>query len=106
MADTIDRNNRINWVESFKPQTQAELDYLCRIGKVSRKDLVDISAPKQQQWQDAVRDIKAVFNDPDTVYVRPAIRAAGYKVIKDGDNYFAVDFPETLSLTLLSKDST
>lgn len=100
MADTIDRNNRINWVESFKPQTQAELDYLCRIGKVSRKDLVDVSAPKQQQWQDAVRDIRTIFNDPDKVYVRPAIRAAGYKVIKDGDNYFAVDFSRNIIIDL------
>ena len=39
-----------------------------------------------------INDIRAIFNDPDTVYVKPAIKAAGYKILKDGDNYFAVDF--------------
>ena len=103
MADAIDRNNRIEWIESFKPKTQAELDYLCRIGKVERKDLVNISDEKQTQWTNAVQEIRAIFNNPDTVYVRPAIRDAGYKVIKDGENYFAVDFERHIIIDLVAE---
>lgn len=103
MADAIDRNKRIEWIESFKPKTQAELDYLCRIGKVERKDLINTSDDKQSQWTDVVQEIRSIFNNPDTVYVRPAIRDAGYKVIKDGDNYFAVDFERRIIVDLAAE---
>lgn len=40
MAEAIDHNNRIEWVEKFKPTTEAERDLLCCIFKVNRPDLV------------------------------------------------------------------
>lgn len=100
MAAAIERNNRIAWVESFKPTSQDEVDILCRIGKVDRADLVSISTNKSAQRQGMVNDIRAIFNDPDIVYVKPAIKAAGYKVIKDGDDYFAVDFSKRIIINL------
>lgn len=100
MADVIERNNRIAWVESFRPRTQAEKLFLCRIGKVARMDIVSTAQEKQGGYADAVRDIRAIFNDHDTVYVRPAIKAAGYKIMQDGDNYFAVDFSRKILIDL------
>lgn len=100
MADAIERNNRIAWVESFRPRTQAEIDFLCRVGKVTRTDLVSPAQEKKGGYAEAVRDIRAIFNDPDTVYVRPAIKAAGYKVMQEGDNYFAVDFDRKIIIDL------
>lgn len=100
MADAIDRNNRISWVESFKPTSKEEVDFLCKMGKVNRMDLVSISTNKSAQWQTMVNDIRSIFNDPDKVYVKPAIKAAGYKVLKDGDNYFAIDFTNHIIVNL------
>lgn len=100
MAAAIDRNNRIAWVESFKPTSKDEVDFLCKIGKVDRTDLVSISPNKSAHWQNIVNDIRSIFNDPDMVYVKPAIKAAGYKILKDGDNYFAVDFTNRTILNL------
>lgn len=100
MAAAIDRNNRIAWVESFKPTSQDEVDFLCKMGKVDRHDLVSLSVDKSAQRQNMVNDIRTIFNDPDKVYVKPAIKAVGYKVFKDGDNYFAVDFSNHLIVNL------
>lgn len=100
MTDAIDRNNRIAWVESFSPISQDEVDFLCRIGKVDRPDLVAISSSKSPQRKSAADDIRTIFNNPETVYVRPEIKQAGYKVIKDGGNYYAVDFSRHIIVNL------
>ena len=47
MAEAIDRNNRIAWVEKFSPVSEAERDLLCQIFKVNRPDLVALSSEKR-----------------------------------------------------------
>ena len=54
MAVAIDRNNRIRFVEMFHPATEAERDLLCKIFKVNRPDLVDLSGERPQSHTDAV----------------------------------------------------
>lgn len=53
-AEAIDRNNRIAMVEMFSPATEAERGLLCKIFKVSRTDLVDISPERTHYYTDAV----------------------------------------------------
>lgn len=62
MAEAIDRNNRIAMVEMFSPVNEAERDLLCKIFKVSRTDLVDISPERTHYHIDAVNRLREIFN--------------------------------------------
>lgn len=70
MAEAIDRNNRIAMVEMFSPATEAERDLLCKIFKVSRTDLVDISPERTQYHTDAVNRLREIFNDETVTSIR------------------------------------
>lgn len=61
MAEAIDRNNRIAWVEKFKPSTEAERDLLCGIFKVNRPDLVSLSSERTTAYADAVNRLHAIL---------------------------------------------
>lgn len=61
MAEAIDRNNRIAWVEKFKPFTEAERDLLCGIFKVNRPDLVSLSSERTTAYADAVNRLHAIL---------------------------------------------
>ena len=63
MAEAIDRNNRIRIIEMFHPVTEAERDLLCKIFKVSRPDLVELSGGRPQSHTDAVSRLHEIFND-------------------------------------------
>ena len=70
MTEAIDRNNRIAMVEMFNPATESERDLLCKIFKVSRTDLVDISPERTHYYTDAVNHLHEIFDDETVFSVR------------------------------------
>lgn len=70
MAETIDRNDRIALVEMFSPATEAERDLFCKMFKVSRTDLVDISQERTHYYTDAVNRLCEIFNDETATSIR------------------------------------
>lgn len=92
MVNVLTRNNRISWVESFKPKTEEERDLLCRLCKVDGTDLVALTVKKDSHYINDVESLRAVFNNHDTIDTRAALAVLGYTLHRDADIYYAVNF--------------
>lgn len=100
MAAAIDRNNRIRHIEQFHPTTEAERDFLCKIYKVDRKDLISLSSECPESHANTVKRFREMFNDESIHSVRAALREEGFKVLYDGDTYYAIDFQRHILINL------
>ena len=100
MAAAIDRNNRIHHIEQFHPTTEAERDFLCKIYKVNQKDLVSLSSERPESHVAAVKRLCEIFNDESVHSVRTELREEGFKVLHDGDTYYAIDFQRHMIINL------
>ena len=100
MAAAIDRNNRIRYIEQFHPTTEAERDFLCKIYKVNQKDLVSLSSERPKSHADAVKRFREMFNDESVHSVRAELREEGFKVLHNGDTYYAIDFQRHMLINL------
>lgn len=92
MAAAIDRNNRIAFVEKFRPVTTEERDMLCRIFKVKAVDLVSLSSERTKEHEEAVNRLKDIFGDKTTESVRSALFGEGFIVKEAEGSVFAVNF--------------
>lgn len=92
MAATILRNDKISRIESFHPATEAERDLLCRIYKVNDPQLVRLTPSRDNNYRNAVDNLRSLFNDDSITKLRAAIRSTGFHVRQEGDEWFAIDF--------------
>lgn len=100
MWETLKRNNRIAWVESFKPTTGAEREFLCRIGKVTTVDKVRLCADRTATYQDRLSDLRRIFATEDAYIPRSRFKEEGFGIrIIDGDRY-AVDCKSRVLINL------
>ncbi len=100
MVDALERNNRIEWIESFKPMTEAERDILCKMGKGMDTDFVSLSAARDSSYTDSLTTLQNIFNDTGITDVRSELRNEGFIVKTDGDNTFAIDFSRHIIINL------
>lgn len=101
MAEAIDRNNRIEWVEKFKPTTEAERDLLCRIFKINRPDLVSLSSERPKNYEPNVNRLREIFEDETaTALVRSQLRAEGFIIRQEEDAVYAINFQEHVIVNL------
>lgn len=100
MAEAIDRNNRIERVEKFKPATEAERDMLCRIFKVNRPDLVTLTPERTRSHTDAVNQLREIFSDNTTGSVKGKLFEEGFTIREDGNGTYAVNFKEHIIINL------
>lgn len=101
MAETIDRNNRIERVEQFKPMTEAERDMLCKIFKVNRPDLVSLSPDRPQSHTDAVNQLHEIFADKEAATsTRSRLREEGFIIRQEEDTVYAIDFKRHILIDL------
>lgn len=100
MAEAIDRNNRIERVEKFKPATEAERDMLCGIFKVNRPDLVTLTPERTRSHTDAVNQLREIFSDDTTGSVKGKLFEEGFTIREDGNGTYAVNFKEHIIINL------
>lgn len=100
MAETIDRNNRIELVEKFQPTTEAERDLLCKIYKVNRPDLVSLSSERLQSHSDAINRLKEIFADETITSVRSSLREEGFIIRQESDATYATNFKKHIIINL------
>ena len=100
MAEAIDRNNRIAMVEMFSPSTEAERDLLCKIFKISRTDLVDISPERTNYYTDTVNRLREIFNDETASYIRSQLREEGFIIRQEEDATYAINFKQHIIINL------
>lgn len=99
MAEAIDRNNRIEWVEKFKPTTETERDLLCRIFKVNRPDLVSLSSERPKSYESSVNRLRTTVED-ETASVRSQLRTEGFIIRQEEDTVYAINFQEHVIVNL------
>ena len=104
MAEAIDRNNRIAMVEMFRPATETERDLLCKIFKVSRTDLVDISPERTHYYTDAVNRLREIFNDENVSSVRSRLHEEGFTIRQEEDATYAINFKQHIIINLTEEN--
>ena len=100
MAEAINRNNRIHYIEMFRPATVAERDLLCKIFKVDRPDLVDISTERPPTYADAAGKLRDIFQNPEVKSPRSAMYQEGFIIRQVDDTYYAINFKEHILINL------
>lgn len=101
MAEAIDRNNRVERVEQFKPMTGAERDMLCKIFKVNRPHLVSLSPDRQQSHTDAVNKLHEIFDDQEaTSSIRNRLFEEGFIIRQEQEAAYAINFKQHIIIDL------
>lgn len=101
MAEAIDRNNRVERVEQFKPMTGAERDMLCKIFKVNRPDLVSLSPDRQQSHTDAVNRLHEIFDDQEAISsIRSRLFEEGFIIRQEQEAAYAINFKQHIIIGL------
>lgn len=100
MAKALDRNNRISFIEKFKPTSAAEVALLCKVFKVDRPDLVDISPERSSNYADAVNKLHGIFNDSEVKSPPSAMYQEGFIIRQVDDTYYAINFKEHILINL------
>ena len=99
-AAIIDRNNRISFIEKFRPKNEAEVALLCKVFKVDRPDLVDISTERSSKYTDAVNKLHGIFNNPEVKSPRSAMYQEGFIIRQMDDTYYAINFKQHILINL------
>ena len=100
MWEALRRNNRIQWVESFAPATEAERDFLCSIGKVTVPHMVEINGTRTTQYNNRLSDLRSIF-DSSTGYIRRhTLRSAGFSIRDIEGEMYAFDMKARVLINL------
>lgn len=100
MAEALDRNNRIQWVEMFKPSNEAERDVLCQFFRVNRTDLVDLFQDKPAGYGEAVERLHRLFEDKTVTSIRSAFHEEGFVIRETDSTAYAIDFQKHIIIDL------
>ena len=100
MAEAIDRNNCIAWVEKFRPSNESERDMLCKVFKVNRPELVTLSPDRDKTYTDAVLRLQELFNDEGVTSARSSLYEEGFIIREDGDAIYAINFKKHILVNL------
>lgn len=100
MWETLKMNNRIAWVESFHPSTEAERDFLCRIGKVTAVDKVRLSDERYNTYYNRLSDLRQIFSTDDTFIPGCRFSEEGFRIRDIGGEHYAVDFHSKILINL------
>lgn len=96
-AALLDRNNKIDWREGFNPQSESERDLLCKLTGYEFPSLIKVRENKGHYFCKDYQELSGIFSISDTRRRTEAFRAAGFRMIKDNDRYYAYR-PETQTL--------
>lgn len=106
LVDTIARNNRIRWIESFNPQSEAERDILCEIGKVKVegeiRNQIMLGDPSRLKYSEALSRLKEIADDVSIASIRYALYRNNFVIRQNGEETFAIDFSNRLIINLTS----
>lgn len=103
MVDALERNNRIQWIESFNPMSDVERDILCSMGKGLPTNLISLASGRNSTYVASLSRLHDIFNDPNVTDVWKELSDEGFIVKKDGDNTFAIDFKRHIIINLTAE---
>ncbi len=98
----LDRNNKIEWRNGFKPQTAKERDLLCKLTGYEYPELITISKSSNGKYYcKDFKELHDIFSISDIRERSKAFETAGFKLIVDDGEAYAYR-PETQTLTNLA----
>lgn len=100
MAEAIDRNNRIAWVEMFQPTNEQERDLLCKFYKVDNPELVTLQPERNPSNSESVRKLHEIFDDESITYVRGKLKEEGFIIRQEEDATYAINFHKHILVNL------
>ena len=97
----INRNNRIDRAERFRPTSEAERDLICRYFKIEySKELVRISSASSREAEAVKESVADLFANYNGSELRGRLRTEGLIIKRDGDNVFAINFNQKVIIDL------
>lgn len=99
----LERNNKIEWRNGFKPQSIEERDLLCRLTGYGYPDLISYKQIEDGKYfcKD-YEELYKILNITDTEDRIKAFKTAGFSIVVEGNSTYAYR-PETQTLTDLTK---
>ena len=73
---------------------------LCKVFKVDRPDLVNISTERSSKYADAVNKLHGIFNDSEVKSPRSAFYQEGFIIRQVDDTCYAINFKEHILINL------
>lgn len=99
----LDQNDRIAFAESFAPVSVKERDLLCRILKITNRELVLLSSQKKSSHGSMNNQIQEMFDHLEGKSLRFAIWGAGFRLKRECNDCFIVDFGTLTNVHLNSE---
>mgnify|MGYP000009428353 FL=1 len=103
MWDALRRNNRIKWVESFAPSTEAERDFLCGMAKVTVPGMVELASDKTDIHRRRCDDLREIFNDGEGYIRRQTFKEAGFTIQEIDGKKYAFDMKSRVLIDLAAE---
>ncbi len=100
MLDALTRNNRLEWIEGFHPMTDEEVNLLCKLGKGTQPDLINLVEEHPIEYTNVVKSLRELFDDLTITNLRAKLREDGYIIKEDEGNIFAIDFTRKIIINL------
>ncbi len=92
MQNALKRNAKVKWIKKFGLMIEAELNLLCKIGKVEDTSFVSLSSERNDSYTDAVNRLIARFENREIPSVWSAFKGEGFKVRGEDGVFFAINF--------------
>ena len=92
-------NDRLSWLQSFHPASEAEAAILCAMGKYGHPDrltLVDVKENKERTTQ----QLHELFDNTPDESLRDKLHEDGYYIVNDNDQYYCIDFANKVILNM------
>ncbi len=98
----LERNNKVEWRNGFKPQNAKERDLLCKLTGYEYPELITITESIHGKYHcKDLKELTEIFNIPDIQERLKAFETAGFKLVIEGEVY--AYRPETQTLTNIAK---
>ena len=89
---TLHSNDRRAWLQSFQPSSEQERDFLCKMGKFSHPEKIELEKKDEDKAQITVALLSRIFQETPDENLMEKIHEDGYMVAFVEDNTYCIDF--------------
>ena len=89
---TLRSNDRRAWLQSFHPSSEQERDFLCKMGKFSHPEKIELEKKDEEKTRTTVASLSRIFQETPDENLMEKIHEDGYMVAFVEDNTYCIDF--------------
>lgn len=94
----LQRNNRIEFINSFRPQSQEERDFLCRMFKFNYPNMIDVRLDPRGRYYCNDTELTSILSMQDNKERLKTFGNSGYRIIKTDNGSVMAFHPERKTL--------